>query len=88
MSGPDVTPAEPAVAWQVDTCDVSQTTGGLVLTGTNHYTGEKFSWNVSHYGLVWSYRARYGRFRGARFGPGARARLAVLLRMARRDARS
>jgi hypothetical protein len=71
--------------WQVEHASASDATGGLHIIGMNHYTGEPFAWNVNHYGLVWSYRERYGRFRGTTFAPGARQRLAALLRMARAD---
>lgn len=70
--------------WQVATVATSAATGGLCIQGMNHMTGERFIWHIHHHGLLWTYRERYGRFRGAAFGPGARKRLAVLLRMARK----
>lgn len=78
---------EPTVPWQVHRVTATTFGSGVHLEGTNHYTGERFNWGLDHHGLVWSYRERYGRFRGATFGPGARKALAALLRLARRDQR-
>lgn len=75
-----------AAEWQVERVACSDANGGVSIQGVNHAArGEAFWWTIGHHGLVWSYRERYGRFRGARFEPGARKRLAMLLRMARRD---
>lgn len=74
------------IPWTVHLVEMSSTTDGIWIQGTNYLTLEPqpFTWTVSHHGLLWSYRNRYGRFRGAAFGPGARIRLARLLRRARK----
>jgi len=68
--------------WQVTRAACGDS-GGLHVQGQNHYTGESFSWHISHYGILWSFRERYC-FRDAEWGPGARKRLASLIRLARR----
>ena len=76
---------EPKEPWEVHTVELDKRGRGIHVQGFNHYKdGESFSWRIDEHGLAWSYTERYGRFRRAKFGPGARARLDQLLALSRK----
>ena len=72
--------------WRIDSATLSSVNGGLSVTGWNGFTESAFSWHIGHYGILWTIRKRYDTSETV-WGPGARKRLADLLRLARRGRR-